>query len=168
MEIKDNRIQYSNNAIESQQVDYLSAPINQSQSAPPKRKIQKITPNLITKDEFKTDDKDLISNSEPSIFKNSNKPNEKENTDISFENVPYENQIYVDNLLKHRKMMENNYLQNPVEFENFQKMEILRNSLYNLEDFEPTKFCNTCEDIYCPKKKTKKGNSKKMKEINSF
>ena len=159
MAIKDNRVQYSNNAIDSQQAEYLSAPINQS--APPKRKIQKIAPNLLTKDEYKTDDKDLISNSEPSIFKNSNKPNEKDNTDISFENVPYDNQIYVDNLLKQRKMMENNYLKNPVEFEKNQKMEILKNTLYNLEDFEQKKYCNTCEDIYCPKKVTKNGNTKK-------
>ena len=165
MIIKDNRVQNSNNAIESQQAEYLSAPINQS--APPKKKIQKVTPNILTKDEYRTDDKDLISNSEPSMFRNSNKPNEKDNTDISFENVPYDNQIYVDNLLKQRKMMENNYLKNPVEYEKFQKMQILRDSLYNLEDFEQKKYCNTCEDIYCPKDLKKKGNSKKN-EKNKF
>ena len=162
MGIPDNKVKrYSNNEIESQQIEYLSAPINQP--APPKRKIQKV-PSLMTKTENKTDG--LISNSEPSFFKNSTiKPNEKDNNDISFENLPYENQIYIDILLKRRKMMENNYLKNPVEYERFQRMQIMKNSLYNLEDIERKKYCNSCEDIHNPSNTNINGN-KKDKNIN--
>ena len=144
---------YSNNEIESQKIEYLSAPINLS--APPKKKEIKKVPSIATKDEFNYYDKDLISNSEPSFFKTSMiKPNEKDNnSDISFENYPYDeqNQVYIDNLVKQKKMLENNYLQHPVEYEKFQKMELMRNSLYSPEDLEQKKYCNSCEDIYFPK-----------------
>ena len=82
------------------------------------------------------------------------KPNEKDNiTDISFENYPSDeqNQVYIDNLVKQKKMLENNYLQNPVEYEKFQKMEIMRNALYSPDDLEKKKFCNSCEDIHFSK-----------------
>jgi hypothetical protein len=151
----NNKKRLSNNEIDSQKIEYLSAPLEQS--APPKKKIKR-NQSLVTKAENKSDE--LISNSEPSFFKNSIiKPNEKDNTDISFENLPYDNQIYIDNLLKQRKMLENNYLKNPIEYERFQKMEIMRNSLYNLEDIEQKKYCNSCEDIYCPKNKKTNGNA---------
>ena len=168
---------YSNNQIESQQLEYLSAPINQS--SPPKKKEIKKNPSIATKEEFKNGDKDLISNSEPSFFKSSMiKPNEKDNvTDFSFENYPYDdqNQVYIDNLVKQRKMLENNYLQNPVEYEKYQKMEIMRNSLYSPEDLDQKKYYNSCEDIYIPKnyknnsrfymKKIGRGNNKVKNKI---
>ena len=169
---------YSNNQIESQQLEYLSAPINQS--APPKKKEVKQVPSIATKDEYKNDDKDLISNSEPSFFKASIiKPNEKDNvTDISFENYPSDdqNQIYIDNLVKQKKMLENNYLQNPVEYEKFQKMEIMRKALYSPEDLELKKFCNSCEDIHFSKNykendginKNKVGDGEKNKKNNKI
>ena len=169
---------YSNNQIESQQLEYLSAPINQS--APPKKKEVKQVPSIATKDEYKNDDKDLISNSEPSFFKASIiKPNEKDNvTDISFENYPSDdqNQIYIDNLVKQKKMLENNYLQNPVEYEKFQKMEIMRKALYSPEDLELKKFCNSCEDIHFSKNykendginKNKVGGGEKNKKNNKI
>ena len=139
-----------NNEKDSQQIEYLSAPINPS--FPPKRKEIKKISSIATKEE-----KDLVSNSDPSFFKASMiNPNEKDNTDISFENYPYDNQIYVDNLLRERNILKDNYLQNPIEFEKFQKMQIMRNSLYSPEDFELKKYCNTYEDIYCPKNKNNK------------
>ena len=169
---------YSNNQIESQQLEYLSAPINQS--APPKKKEVKQVPSIATKDEYKNDDKDLISNSEPSFFKASIiKPNEKDNvTDISFENYPSDdqNQIYIDNLVKQKKMLENNYLQNPVEYEKSQKMEIMRKALYSPENLELKKFCNSCEDIHFSKNykendginKNKVGGGEKNKKNNKI
>ena len=56
--------------------------------------------------------------------------------------------------------MENNYLKNPVEYERFQRMQIMKNSLYNLEDIEPKKYCNSCEDIHNPNNTNINGNKK--------
>ena len=143
-------------------MEYLSAPINPS--SPPKKKEIKKASSIVTKNENKNED--LISNSEPSFFKASAiKQNEKENTDISFENYYYDNQIYVDNLLKHRNILENNYLKKPVEHEKFQRMEIMRNSLYSPEELEEKKYCNSCEDIYIPKNNEKNYKNKKNKAI---
>ena len=149
----------NNNIIESQQIEYLSAPINQS--APPKRKEMQRIPSVATKAENKTDE--LISNSEPSIFVASLlKPNEKENnTDISYDNLPNDDQIYVDNLLKEKNMLNNNYLRNPIEFEKCQRFQIMKNSLYPLDKLEKKKYCHSFEDIYFPKKNKNKENNKK-------
>ena len=162
MILRDNKERKNGNSEnDSQQIDNLSAPINPS--FPPKRREIKKLSSIGTKDE-----KDLISNSDPSLFKASMiNPFEKDNTDISFENYQYDNQIYVDNLLRERNILKDNYLKNPIEFEKFQRMQILRNSLYSPEDFELKKYCNTYDDIHFPKNKNskKKGiNKKSMKE----
>ena len=143
----------------SSQLEYFTAPINQSN--PPKKNNGIIQINSIaTKGEYK-DDKDLVSNSEPSFFKSSMiKQNDRDNaTDISFENLPYDNQILVDNLLKQRNMLENNYLQKPIEFEKNQRLALIKNALYSTDDIEPKRYFNSCEDIYYPKKyrKAKQG-----------
>ena len=90
-------------------------------------------------------------------------PFEKDNTDISFENYQYDNQIYVDNLLRERNILKDNYLKNPIEFEKFQRMQILRNSLYSPEDFELKKYCNTYDDIHFPKNKNSKKKGRKKR-----
>ena len=158
---------YSNNEIESQQIEYLSAPINKSN--PPKKKQIKKTPTIATKDDYNGD---LISNTDPSFFKNSIlRPNEKNDdmSDISFDNIPSENKVYIDNLLKQRNMLENNYIKNPVEYEKMQRMQIMLHSLYSLDDLEPIKHCNSCDDLLFPKnynkidinqKKSKNGKNK--------
>ena len=153
----NNHKRYSNNQIESQQIEYLSAPINPS-SPPKRREIKKVSTEL-------NEDKDLICSSEPSLFKASSiKQNEKENTDISFENYYYDNQIYVDNLLKRKNILENNYLQKPIEHEKYQRMQIMKNSLYSQDGLEYKNYCNSCEDIYFPKnyKKSRKNKNKKI------
>ena len=97
---------YSNNEIESQQIEYLSAPINKAN--PPKKKQIKKTPTIATKDDYNGD---LISNTDPSFFKNSMiRPNEKNDnmSDISFDNIPSENKVYIDNLLKQRYILKKN------------------------------------------------------------
>ena len=147
--LKDkNGKKYSDNQIESQRIEYLSAPINPSN--PPKKKEVKKSPTLATID---YNEKDLITNSEPSFFKNSilkaNDANEKNdnNTDFSFDNMPSDNKVYIDNLLKQRYMLENNYIKNPIEYEKMQKMQILYQSLYSPEDIEIKKFSHSCDNI---------------------
>ena len=129
----------------NQQMEYLSAPINVSN--PPKKKI-------IKKVSSEFNDKDLISNSEPSFFKNS-KTNQidknDEFTDFSFDNVPSENKVFIDNLLKQRYMMENNYIKNPVEFEKMQRMQIMYRSIYYLDNIKIRKYSNSYDDILIPK-----------------
>ena len=136
---KTNKIKrYSNNQIENQQFEYKSAPVELH--SPPKKK-----------DKYKQDENDLISNSEPSLFKgsliNGNEKNQT-NTEISFENYPYDDPIYINNLMKRREMFENNYLKYPKELEQFQKMEILRNALYPISKIEHKRYFPTSEDIY--------------------
>ena len=151
--LKDkNGKKYSDNQIESQRIEYLSAPINPSN--PPKKKEVKKSPTLATID---YNEKDLITNSEPSFFKNSilkaNDANEKNdnNTDFSFDNMPSDNKVYIDNLLKQRYMLENNYIKNPIEFEKMQKMQILYRALYSPEDIEQRKICHSYDAIHFPK-----------------
>ena len=139
-------------SMESQRIEYLSAPINFSN--PPKKKEDKKDPTLATID---YNEKDLITNSEPSFFKNSilkaNDANEKNDgmTDFSFDNMPSDNKVYIDNLLKQRYMLENNYIKNPIEFEKMQKMQILYRALYSPEDIEQRKICHSCDAIHFPK-----------------
>ena len=153
---------YLNNQIDSQQADHLSAPINPA--VPPKRKESAVTKN---DNSNKTDE--LISNSEPSLFKASIiKPNEKDNiTDISFENIPNEDKIYVDNLLKERYMLNNNYLRNPIDYENFLRIQIIRNALTPLDKEDQIIYCNSCEDIFVPKNNNNgnKNNKKSRKKV---
>ena len=142
---KTNKIKrYSNNQIEYQQLEYKSAPVELH--APPKKK--NTFKNNSTKGE---DENDLISNSEPSLFKgsliNGNEKNQT-NTEISFENYPYDDPIYINNLMKRREMFENNYLKYPKELEQFQKMEYLRNALYPVSKIEHKRYFPTSEDIY--------------------
>ena len=47
-------------------------------------------------------------------------------------------------------MLENNYLQNPLEYEKFLRMELIRKSLYPLSKIERKKYFHTSEDIYDP------------------
>ena len=145
---KANKIKrYSNNQIEYQQIEYKSAPVELH--APPKKKDK--FKNNSTKGDYRQDENDLISNSEPSLFKgsliNGNEKNQT-NTEISFENYPYDDPIYINNLMKRREMFENNYLKYPKELEQLQKMEYLRNALYPLNKIEHKRYFPTSEDVY--------------------
>ena len=162
MIIPENKDKKYNNQMNSQQIEYLSAPINQS--GPPKRKNQTISSSMTGNDNIKDE---LISDSEPSSFKPSTiKQNEKDNiTDISFENIPNDEQIFVDNFLREKNMLNNNYLTRPINYENFLKLKMIRDSIAPLDKAEQKYYCNSCEDIYIPKNTKNNNNKKSTKKI---
>ena len=141
---------YSNNEIESLHIEYKSAPV--CFHAPPKKKDINKKVSISSKGDYRPEEKDLISNSEPSLFKGSllKTVDKNTNSDFSFDNYPYDNPVYINNLLRRRNMLENNYLQNPLEYEKFLRMELIRKSLYPLSKIERKKYFHTSEDIYDP------------------
>ena len=173
-EYKKNKIKFSNNnhvnsndKIESQQEEILSAPINVSN--PPKRKVDLKKPNnTSTKTDIKIEEKDLISGNESSIIKGSTikfEKNPQEFTDISFEDIQegYET-LQVDNLLIEQKgyMLKDNYLKDPLIEERLKKMKKIKKSLrpINIKD----RF-NTCEDVLYSNSNEEKFNNKRNKKI---
>ena len=134
------------NQIESNQIDFFSAPINQSN--PPKKIDLKKVQTMAEENE-----KDLISNSEPSLIKVGPTKNRKNDnySEISFDKVPSENKVFIDNLLKQKYMLENNYIRNPIEFERLQKIQYIFKGLYSLDNIKPPRLCHSYDDIHLPK-----------------
>ena len=144
-------------------------------SNPPKKKDLKMQNNNSTKGEIKVDEKDLISGNGSSYIKdNSKRYNEKnpqDFTDISFDDINNgEDQYYIDNIIKQRKMLKNNFLNNPLLLERAKKFENAKNSLKSLNENESKKFNNSFEDnllSYQNKNKNKNKIKKKLKVNNN-
>jgi hypothetical protein len=138
-EYKKNVIKISNNKeidnsddkIESQKEEILSAPVNVSN--PPRRKIDLKKPNnTSTKTDIKIEEKDLISGNESSIIKGSTIKNQQDFTDISFDDIQEGyNPFQIDNLVLEQKgiMLKDNYLKNPLLEEKLKKMKTIKKSL---------------------------------------
>ena len=142
----------SNNQNNSQQLDNMSAPINTSN--PPKKRNLKQPVTVSTKGDIKFEEKDLISRNESSYLKGStfkNDKNQQDFTDISFDDLQNEDdQYYINNLLRKRKMLENNYLNNPLYLERMKKLKKIKKSLRPLNKNDMKKYYNTNEDILYP------------------
>ena len=142
-------------------------------SNPPKKKDLKMQNNNSTKGEIKVDEKDLISGNGSSYIKdNSKRYNEKnpqDFTDISFDDINNgEDQYYIDNIIKQRKMLKNNFLNNPLLLERAKKFENAKNSLKSLNENESKKFNNSFEDnLLSYQNKNKNKNKNKLKVNNN-
>ena len=145
-----------NNKNESSQGEYLSAPLNLSN--PPKKKDLKKPTVASTKGEIKINEKDLISGNEStymkgsSIYNNYNEKNQQNLTDISFDDLKNEeDQFYINNLIRERKMLENNYLVDPILLEKIKIFNNTKNALNPLNLKQRVIYYNTNEDIIYPK-----------------
>ena len=142
-------------------------------SNPPKKKDLKLQNNTSTKGEIKVDEKDLISGNGSSYIKdNSKRYNEKnpqDFTDISFDDINNgDDQYYIDNIIKQRKMLKNNFLNNPLLLERAKKFENAKNSLKSLNENESKKFNNSFEDnLFSCQNKNKRKRKNKLKVDNS-
>ena len=142
-------------------------------SNPPKKKDLKMQHNTSTKGgEIKVDEKDLISGNGSSFLKvNSKRYNEKHQqdfTDISFDDINNgDDQYYIDNIIKQRKMLKNNFLNNPLLLEKAKKFENAKNSLKSLNENESKKFNNSFEDnLFLCQNKNKRKRKNKLKVDN--
>ena len=141
-------------------------------SNPPKKKDLKLQNNTSTKGEIKVDEKDLISGNGSSYIKdNSKRYNEKnpqDFTDISFDDINNgDDQYYIDNIIKQRKMLKNNFLNNPLLLERAKKFENAKNSLKSLNENESKKFNNSFEDnLFSCQNKNKRKRKNKLKVDN--
>ena len=137
---------------------------------PPKRKEEKKNDSMITK--TNNDEKDLISN-DISLNKKINKGDD--NSEISFDNLSKEKPVLIDNLINNGEILENNFLDYPLRFENNLILEMYRDAL-DLNDVEDKEeinqilfHCNTMEDYYIPEtsqKNNEKFGQKKIKRKN--
>ena len=139
----------------------LSVPLKKSN--PPKKKGENKEDNNGTKT---NNESDLIM-SELSFTKINNKG---QNSEISFENISREKPIYIDNLVLQGNMLENNYLDFPVEYENQLIFNIFRKAVYLNDDEDQVQHYNTSDsdddyDIITENKK-KKINKKITKKNN--
>ena len=160
-----------NNKNESDGDENLSAPINLAN--PPRKRILKKNYNSSTREDAKINDKDLISKNESSYSKTSyNKYGGKTNqdfTDISFDDIyNEEDQYYIDNLLKQRKMLKNNFLDNPILLERLKKFAKIKKALRPLSQKKFKNYYNTCEDILYPYQNQNKLEIKKHREVAEF
>ena len=178
-EYKKNEIKVSNNKeisnisndkIESQQEEILSAPVNVSN--PPKKKVDLRRPNNnSTKTDIKVEEKDLISGIESSIIKGSTikyERNQQDFTDISFDDIQEEyNKYQIDNLLLEQKgiLLKDNYLKDPILEEKNKKMKKIKKSLRPLGQKNRLKFSDSCEDLLYSNNNKDKFNNKKSKKI---
>ena len=154
----------------SHREEIISAPVNVSH--PPKRKIDsKKDNNISTKTDIKKDEKekDLISGNS-SLIKGSNiqlnDKNRIEYTDISFDDLHegYE-PFRIDNLIEQKdKMLQDNYLRDPIIQERLKKMKKIKKSLRPLNPKDKFKYFETCEDIIYPNQ-NENYNNKKHKKI---
>ena len=157
-----------NNNNESDGDENLSAPVNSSN--PPRKRVIKKNYNSSTREDAKINDKDLISKNESSYSKISyNKYGGKTNqdfTDISFDDIyNEEDQYYIDNLLKQRNMLKNNFLDNPIFLERLKKFAKIKKALRPLSQKKFKKYYNTCEDILYPYQNQNKLEIKKNRKI---
>ena len=112
-------------------------------------------------------DKDLISN-DISFSKNYNVNN---NSEISFENISKEKPVYIDNLINNGEMLENNYLDYPLNFEKNLIFELYKDALNLSEDVDKDEIneilhhFNTMEDYYIPEAEEKEEKKLKNKKI---
>jgi len=131
---------------------------------PPKKKEEKKNDSMVTR--TNNNDKDLISN-DISFSKNYN-PN---NSEISFENISKEKPVYVDNLINNGELLENNYLDYPINFEKNLIFELYKDALNLSEDVDKDEIndilrhFNTMEDYYIPEAEDKEGKKLKNKKI---
>ena len=145
IEYKKNDIEKNSDKVDSQNEEVMSAPLN----APPKRKIDYRRPNSTTKTDIK-EEKDLISGNESSIVKEStiklNEKNQPDYTDMSFDDIQHGYEFFkIDNLFdKKDKMLQDNYLKDPILEERLQKMKKIKK---HLRPFKKTKkYIDTCGD----------------------
>ena len=167
-----NKNNSSNDKIESQQEEILSAPVNVSN--PPRKTHDSKIPSNTTKTDIKIEEKDLISGNDSTLIKGSsiklNDKNQHEFTDISFDDLQegYEH-LKIDNLLEQKGMMlKDNYLKNPLMEERRKKMKKIKKSLRPLNQNDIFKYNETCEDIlYSNQNKDRfnKGKNKKVTKI---
>ena len=138
---------------------------------PKKKKEEKKNDSMLTK--TNNEEKDLIS-SDISFSKNY-KNKENNNSEISFENISREKPVLIDNLLNNGEMLENNYLDYPLRFENNLILEMYRDALDLYNDEVDSNEINqilhhfkTMEDYYIPetKEKEKLGKKKLLKRKN--
>ena len=158
-EYKKNIINYKNE----------SAPVNVSN--PPRRKAaSKVTNNITTKTDIKLDEKELISG-KSSVDKGStirlNKKNQQEYSEISFDDLQDRYEPFkIDNLIEQKdKMLQDNYIKNPLLLEKLKKMEKIKNSLRPLGEKDMLKYNQTCEDVLYSNQNKDKFNNKKNKKI---
>ena len=131
---------------ESQNEEVMSAPIN----APPKKKIDLKRPySSTTKTDIK-EEKDLISGNESSIVKEStikfNEKNPPDYTDMSFDDIQHGYEFFkIDNLFdKKDKMLQDNYLKNPILEERIQMMRKIKKHLKPIK--KAKQYIDTCGD----------------------
>ena len=159
----------SNDKVDSQQEEVLSAPINKSN--PPKKRIDYRRPNSSTTKTDIREEKDLISGNDSSIIKEStikfNDKNQNDFTDISFDDLQNGYEFFkIDNLFSQKDiMLRDNYLKNPLLLERLKKMKKIKKALRPLNQKELIKYYNTCEDIFYPNQKNNKFINKKNKKI---
>ena len=157
-----------NNKNESDGDANLSAPINLSN--PPRKRVLKKTYNSSTREDAKINEKDLISKNESTYSKISyNKYGGKTNqdfTDISFDDIyNEEDQYYIDNLLRQRKMLKNNFLDNPIYLERLKKFAKIKKALRPLSQKKFKNYYNTSESILYPYQNQNKLEIKKNRKI---
>ena len=132
---------------------------------PPKKKEERKNDSMFTK--TNNDDKDLIS-SDISFSKRFKE--DYNNSEISFDKISKEKPIYIDNLVNPGEMLENNYLDFPINFEKNMIISIYRNALELNEEENDTEINNillhydTMEDYYAPQSEenNEKNNIKNM------
>ena len=134
---------------------------------PPKKKEERKNDSMFTK--TNNEDKDLIS-SDISFSKRFKE--DYNNSEISFDKISKEKPIYIDNLVNPGEMLENNYLDFPLNFEKNMIISIYRNALeLNEEENDDPEINNmlhhydTFEDYYEPQSEENndKNNVRNMK-----
>jgi hypothetical protein len=165
-----NKINNSDDKNLSNLEEIVSAPVNVSN--PPKKNIDpKKANNISTKTDIKKEEKGLISGSS-SMIKGStiklNDKNQPEYTDISFDDLQegYE-PFRIDNLIETKdRMLQDNYLKDPIIQERLKKMKKIKKSLRPLNEKDRFKYYDTCEDIiYSNQNEKNYINDKKHKKI---
>jgi histone acetyltransferase len=134
---------------------------------PPKKKEERKNDSMFTK--TNNEDKDLIS-SDISFSKRFKE--DYNNSEISFDKISKEKPIYIDNLVNPGEMLENNYLDFPLNFEKNMIISIYRNALELNEEENDDPVINnmlyhydTFEDYYEPQSEENndKNNVRNMK-----
>ena len=132
---------------------------------PPKK--EKNFKHNISKEKMNTmdKDKDLISKSESTVLKD-NKDKYMNGSDISYSEIKYEcDTIEVNNLIERNKLMENNFLNDPITLENKKKMKIIKRHAHPLKENETKKYLETFEDVLYSNNNKHKFKNKKNKNI---
>ena len=167
--IENEKNNYQNNELISEnnkeKIEVEKIEKNSEKYNPPKKKEEKKNDSMVTR--TNNNDKDLISN-DISFSKNYNVNN---NSEISFENISKEKPVYIDNLINNGEMLENNYLDYPLNFEKNLIFELYKDALNLSEDVDKDEIneilhhFNTMEDYYIPEAEEKEEKKLKNKKI---